>query len=358
MESKLDLVGLNLSKWSIIEVFDVLNRLKVPALRFFDWIRNAHSKYSRNADLCSLALDNCARLGDFSALRSLLKDFRNKKICLSEKAFGFLNFSDGSNEDAKKSIIEIVGFLNEVGGSCRSSGIHSLITMICSLNLLDLAKFILEITEKKPSYYNILVKHMCVKGHLEGAQELLAEMSRQRRDTDSTAYNYLISSLCMQGRIDEACSIPNLMIDRRCSPNELTYEILIYFTCRYGRSDDAVDLYNKMLSRGIGPRLPTYSAFIRGYVGADRFDEAYRYVVDAAEKDKLSASHMYNVLTSLHIEHGDLVVAHKLILEMFEKGLNIKFSVFRRASRRLHKTGRSELAKILDSRYHSSVQES
>ncbi|XP_074287022.1 uncharacterized protein LOC141612200 [Silene latifolia] len=358
MESRLDLLGVNLSKRSIIEVFCVLNQLKVPALRFFDWIKNSHSRYSRNADLCSLAVDNCGRLGDFGALRSLLKDFHVRNICLSEKAFAFLNIADDTGESAKKSITEIVGLLNEVGGgSSRSSGIHSLITMLCSLDLIDLAKFAIEITEKKASYYNILVKHLCVIGHLKDAQDLISEMNQLKCDMNYTPYNYLISSLCVRGRIDEACSIPKEMINRECLPNELTFEILIYFTCRYGRSDDAINLCNEMLSSGIKHRLPTHIAFIRGYVSGQHFDKAYKYIIELAAIDKFAATHLYNVLASLHIEHGDLLVAYKLLFEMLEKGFNPKFSVYRRASIRLCKTGRAELAKTLDARYSSLVKE-
>ncbi|KAH9604963.1 hypothetical protein KSS87_001780 [Heliosperma pusillum] len=117
---------------------------------------------------------------------------------------------------------------------------------------------------------------------------------------------------------------------------------------RYGRSDDAITLYNEMLSCGIKPRRPTHIAFVRGYVSGQHFDKAYKHVVDVAANDKFSAAHVYNTLASLHIEHGDLLVAYKLLLEMLEKGLKPKLSVCRRASICLHGTGRSELAKVLD----------
>lgn len=354
MEFRLNSVGLHQSK-SILEVLHWLNLSKVPTLRFFTWLRGAHPSYCRNADICSLVVANCGLLGDYTAMVNLLKGFRDQQICLSVRAFGFLPISRTSMENAKKSVTEVVEILTEVGGSCGNSGIHSLVEMLCSLNAFDLAIYVIEITERKLTYYNILVKHLCMRGQFGDARNVFEEMRQFSCDPDSKTYNYLISSLCKQGNIDEAFSILQEMLSIGCSPNLITFEVLIYFACMYGRSDQAVMLHKLMVSEGVKPRLLTHYAFIRGYFRSQRFEEAHRYVINTAAQDKCSAQEVYNVLASLHIQDGDLLAAHNLLLEMLEKGLKPKHSTFLRATKCLHKTGKANFALNIMAQYDSRV---
>ncbi|KNA06057.1 hypothetical protein SOVF_184620 [Spinacia oleracea] len=352
MEFRLNSIGLNQEKL-ILEILCSLNILKVPALRFFAWLKVAHSNYCKNANVCSLVVANCGLLGDSAGMLKLLKGFRDKQICLSEKAFGFLPILSTNIEADMISIAEVIEILNEVGGSCRNSGIHSLVEMLCSFNALDLAKYVIEISERKVSYYNVLMKYLCIRGEFENARNLFEEMRGVRCDPDCKTYNYFISSLCKQGSIDEAFSVFREMISKACSPNLITFEILIYFACRYGRSDQAVMFYDLMVSSNVKPRLSTHYAFIRGYFSSQRFKEAYRYVVDASAFDKCTAQGMYNVLASLHINDGNLFVAHNVLLEMLEKGLKPKHSIFLRATKCLRKIGKANFADNLNALYGS-----
>lgn len=353
LETKLDAVGSKLSKWCVVEILRALNVTKMPAMRFFEWIRDVHPNLSRNADICSLMIDNCGRLGDFATMLGLLKDYRAGKICLSDEAFGFLPVLSSTKEMAKKSIEGVIKVLNEVGGSCRNSGMHSLLELLCSMNSFDLANFVTEITERRVSYYNILVKHICVRGLFEDARRVLVEMQQMKCDPDAKTYNLLISSLCKHGRIDEAFFVLEEMLKKGCDPDEITFEILIYFACRHGRSDQAVEFYNQMVSRGIQPRLPTHYAFVRGYFNSQQFDEAYRYVVDTAAEHPWSAEGIYNVLAGLHEKHGDLLVAHNLLIEMMQKGINPKYSLYVRVWKRLCKTGKEGFATNLKTKFSS-----
>lgn len=227
--------------------------------------------------------------------------------------------------------------------------------MLCSLNAFDLAIYVIEITERKLTYYNILVKHLCMRGQFGDARNVFEEMRQFSCDPDSKTYNYLISSLCKQGNIDEAFSILQEMLSIGCSPNLITFEVLIYFACMYGRSDQAVMLHKLMVSEGVKPRLLTHYAFIRGYFRSQRFEEAHRYVINTAAQDKCSAQEVYNVLASLHIQDGDLLAAHNLLLEMLEKGLKPKHSTFLRATKCLHKTGKANFALNIMAQYDSRV---
>ncbi|KMT19402.1 hypothetical protein BVRB_1g012510 [Beta vulgaris subsp. vulgaris] len=352
MESRLDLIESIHSK-SIIQVFHCLNLYKLPALRFFTWWKNAYPSFTRNSHICSLVVSNCGLLGDYANMLELLKDFRNQQICLSEKAFGFLLVSSDSMEVAKKSITEVIELLTEVGGSCRNSGIHSLLEMLCSLISFDLAKYVIDITERKVSYYNILVKHMCTRGQFKDARNLFEEMRGISCDPDTKTYNYLISSLCKQGSIDQAVSVFEEILGRGCSPNFITFETLIYFACKYGRSDHAIMLYDQMVSCGVKPRLSTHYAFIRGYFRSQQFDEAYRYVVDNASASTCSVQEIYNVLASLHLQDGYLIVAHNLLVEMLQKGLKPKHSIFWRTAKSLRETGKPKFANNLEAWYYS-----
>lgn len=353
LESRLDDAGSKLPMWSVIEILRVLNVTKVPAMRFFEWVRDVHPNHSRNADICSLMVDNCGRLGDYATMIRLLKDFRAVKICLSDQAFGFLPILSSTKETAKNSIRGIIKVLDEVGGSCRNSGIHSLLELLCSMNTFDLANFVLKMTERKVSYYNILVRHICVRGQVEDAKNMLEEMWQMKCDPEAKTYNFLISSLCKQGRLDEAYSVLEEMLNRGCTPDEITYEIFIYFTCRYKRPDHAVEFYNQMVSSGVQPRLPTHYAFIRGYFNSQQFDEAYKYVIDTAAEHPWSAEGIYNVLAGLHLKDGDLLVARNVLVEMIQKGLKPKYSLYLRVSKRLRKTGKEGFATDLNTKFSS-----
>ncbi|CAO2834198.1 unnamed protein product [Amaranthus hypochondriacus] len=335
MESNLNSISPILSKSCIIHIIRCLNLSKVPALRFFNWLKTSQSTHCRNSDICSLVFANCHLLGDHANLLNLLNDFRNQQICLSEKAFSFLPITNSSLGTAEKSVSEIVEFLTEIGGSCCNSGIHSLIEMLCSLDSIDLAKYVMRITERKVSYYNIFVRHMCRRGQFEEVQDLIEEMKQMRCDPDAKTYNYMISGLCKRGRIDEALSVFEEMQDGGCSPNLHTFEILILFCCRYGRSDHVLMLDNKMVSIGLKPCLSTHYAFIRGYFHAGQFDEAYRYVSDVSENDRGVAREVYSVLASLHLKDGHLHVAHKLLEEMLGKGIKPERSICLRVTSRL-----------------------
>uniref|UniRef100_A0A7C9CIL4 Glucose-6-phosphate isomerase n=1 Tax=Opuntia streptacantha TaxID=393608 RepID=A0A7C9CIL4_OPUST len=353
LESRLGDAGSKLPKRSVIEILRVLNITKVPAMRFFEWVRDMHPNHSRNADICSLMVDNCGRLGDYATMIRLLKDFRAAKICLTDQAFGFLPILSSTKERAKKSIRGIIKVLDEVGGSCRNSGIHSLLELLCSLNSFDLANFVLEITERKVSYYNILVKHFCVRGQFEHAKNMLEDMWQMRCGPEAKTYNFFISSLCKQGRLDEAYSVLEEMLNRGCNPDEITYEIFIYFSCRYKRLDHAVEIYNQMVSSRVQPRLPTHYAFIRGYFNSQQFDEAYKYVIDTAAKHPWSAEGIYNVLAGLHLKDGNLLVARNILVEMIEKGLKPKYLLYLRVSKRLCKTGKEGFATDLNTKFSS-----
>lgn len=351
LESKLDSMNVSLSIASITEIFRVLNFERVPALRFFAWIRGSKPDLYGNSDICSLAVDNCGWLDDYKTMRCIMNDFSMKRICLTKKAFGFLPVLVSNKDLIMLSVRRVVEVLNEVGGSCRTSGIHSLIEMLCTFGSFKMAKFVIEISEKKASYYYILIREKCQRCDFEGAMEMLNEMRRVGCDPTVNAYNYLLSSLCRSDKTAEACQVFEEMPERDCLPDALTFEIFICYWCRLGKFDLASEFLDRMVSNGLEPRSSTHAAFIKGYFNSMRYEEAYKYVVESVVKYKCSCNSTYSLLASLHQKKGNVVVARNIFVEMIKKGLRPNFAAYMRVLKHLKKSGREDLASDLNSRF-------
>ncbi|KAG2714105.1 hypothetical protein I3843_03G013200 [Carya illinoinensis] len=351
LEFKLDSMNLSLSISLVTEIFRVLSWERVSALRFFAWIRSSRPDLCCNSDVCSLVIHNCGWLDDYKAMLCILNDYKLKRICLTKMAFGFLPVFVSNKDSIMHSVRRVVEVLNEVGGSCRTSGVHSLIEMLSSLGSFEMAKFVMEITERKTGYYNILIKEKCWRCDFEGAKEILDEMRQMGCDPIVNTYNYLLSSLCRSDKTDEACQLLEEMQERNCLPNPLTFEIFIYHSCRLGKFDLAIEFLDRMISNGLEPRLTTHAAFIKAYFNSLRYEEAHKYVVDSSVKHRCSSNSLYSLLASLHRKKGNVVVALNIILEMITEGLRPNFAVYMRVLKHLQKSGRDDLARDLKSRF-------
>ncbi|KAA8547387.1 hypothetical protein F0562_003749 [Nyssa sinensis] len=351
LELKLNSIGASLSVESVSGIFEVLNFERVSGLRLFNWVRDRNQKLYYNANFCSLIIANCGWLDDYETMICLLNDFKSQRICLTEKAFGFLPVLGSSEDLVMESIRRVIEVLNEVGGSCLGSGIWALIKMLCRLDLFEMAKFVMGTTKRKVSHYNILVLEKCRKCQFEDARDLLEEMRQFGCDPNVRSYNYLLSSLCKNDRTVQACSVLEEMKEKGCPLDALTFEIFIYFSCRLGKLDEANQFFDQMVSRGLEPRLTTHAAFIKGFFRSRQYEEAYKYVADLALKSKRSSNVIYSLLASLHQKEGDLNIARNILIEMMEKGLRPNFSVYMRILKRLDKTGRGYLARDLDRRF-------
>ncbi|XP_062152614.1 pentatricopeptide repeat-containing protein At5g64320, mitochondrial-like [Alnus glutinosa] len=351
LESKLDSMNVSLSIASITEIFRILNCEKVSAIRFFAWIRGSKPDLYGNSDICSLAVDNCGWLDDYKTMLHIMNGFSMKGICLTKKAFGFLPVLVSNKDSFMHSVTSVVKVLNEVGGSCRTSGVHSLIGMLGALGSFETAKFVIEITERKASYYYSLIREKCRICDFEGAREMLDEMRRVGCDPIVNAYNYLLSSLCMSDNFAEACQVLEEMQERDCLPDALTFEIFICYCCRLGKFDLASEFLDRMVSNGLEPRSTTHAAFIKGYFNSMRYEEAYKYVGESVVKYGCSCNSIYSLLASLHQKKGNVVTARNILLEMIKKGLRPNFAVYMRVLKRLKKSGREDMARVLKSRF-------
>ncbi|KAK0570862.1 hypothetical protein LWI29_007635 [Acer saccharum] len=290
MDSKLNSMNVSLSFASTVEIFHVLNSEKVPALCFLDWIKLFQPELYYNSDVCSLAIDNCGRLDDYETMRCLLGDYNVNQVCLTDKAFGFLNVMIASKVSTRKCIGRVVEVLNGVGGSCRVSGVRVLIEVLSVLRSFEMAKYVISKTAKKLSYYHILIREMCRRFYIKGAQDLLNEMRQVGCEPSSQTYNYIISSLCKNGKNAEARELFKEMQEHNCPPDAATYEIFIWNCCRFGEFDAAFQFLDDMAVRGLEPRHSTHAAFIKSYFSLRRFKEAYEYVVGSADRYKSSCN--------------------------------------------------------------------
>ncbi|KAK2974101.1 hypothetical protein RJ640_020457 [Escallonia rubra] len=343
LNSKLDLVGLNLSVRSINEVFRLLNSERIRAFRFFEWVRGAYPKLYFNCDVCSMMIDNCGRVDEYALMKLLLKEFTAKHVCLSEKAFGFLPVLGSSKGSLMDSIRVMIQELNEAGGSCRKSGIRSLIKMLCTVESFEMAKFVMEITERNLSYYNVFIRERCRICHFQEVYALLEEMRGACCEPDAKTYNSILGSLLESGKTAEACSLLEDMLQNGTAPDTGTFEIFIFHLCRVGRSDEARQFLRRMVSSGLEPGHTTHTAFVRGLFIAGQYEEAHKYVRDSNVKCIRSRKTAYSLLAELHLKGGNLCVASSILVEMMDKGLKPDYTVFKRVKRRLCGTGRGHL---------------
>ncbi|KAJ6855435.1 pentatricopeptide repeat-containing protein [Populus alba x Populus x berolinensis] len=351
LEYKLGSLSVKLSIASVTLVFHVLNSEKVSALRFFRWIRHWQPELRCNSDICSLVIDNCGRLDDYDAMRSLLNEFNENRLCLTKKAFEFLHVMNVTNESLVESTQRVIALLLEVRGSCYG-WVSSLIEMFSVLGSFDMVEFVMKKTERKISYYYIFIREMCRRCDFKGVRDIQNEMRKEGFELNARIYNYLISCLLKNCEYTDACKVLTEMQDEDCPPDALTFEIFIYYCCNNGKIEIACHYFDEMVARGLEPRLSTHAAFIKGFFNSEQYEEAYKYVVDSDKKYKCTSCMNYSLLARLHQKRGNLVIAQNILSEMIKKGLRPYFKVYMKVFNCLNKSGRETLATDLQEQFH------
>lgn len=349
LECELNLSEVRLTVAYITRIFEALNYEKVSALRFFNWVRDSKPGLRRNSDICSLMIDNFGRLNDYESMTCILNEFREEQICLTKNAFRFLPDLMLNKDSLMNSVTEAVKILKGVGGSCGATGVRSLIELFSSLGLLEMARFVMQLTEKNASYYNIMIREKCRKHDLEGARGLLNEMRQAGCEPNITSYNLVLSILYKIGESAEV--LLREMKDMGCSPDETTFEILVLQSCKHGHFDFALGIVDKMLSFGLEPRLTTHAAIVKGYFASQRYEEAHKYVVDSSLKHRQSSNVLYSLLARLYLNKDDTVNALNIISEMIEKGLRPHFRVYNELLGCLQRSGGADLARDLEIKF-------
>ncbi|WOG97531.1 hypothetical protein DCAR_0416872 [Daucus carota subsp. sativus] len=347
----LDSRSSNISVKLVAQIFQVLNNDKIPALHFLQWLQVSYPELCYSSRVCSSMICNCGWLEDYKTMILMLRGFKAKRVCLDETAFEFLPVLTTSQASIKDSIRKVIDALVEVGGSCCGSGISSLIKMLCSLGSFNLAEFVINITGKNVSYYNIIIREKCRKCLVGEMHGLLEEMREFGCDPNISTYNYLLSHLCVSGRMAEACSLINLMQESGTTPDALSFDILIQYSCKTGKLGIAHQFYNQILLRGIKPRIQTHVAFVKSNFSAGNCDEALEYVHNLDNQHLQSSNMLYSLVAYLHLKKGHLIVARSILIQMMDKGLKPNFLVFIKVVKRLQKSCKGGLARDLRNRF-------
>ncbi|URE34703.1 PPR repeat [Musa troglodytarum] len=349
LESKLRLLNLSPSHALLSEALRALNDRGVSALRFFGWVLGSYPDFRPNSETYNLIVLNLGLFDDYSTMHRVFDEISSKGHCLTGKAFSFL--AARGADVIKDSVRELVELLSRVGGSCRGSGIFSLIKLLCSMNAFDLAISVMEETTRRTSYYNVLIAAKCRNLDFQGARDVFDEMRRFGCDPNTKSYNYLLGSLFKNKRVVEACELLQAMEDLGYLPDSETFEVVLVHACKANRMSFAIKFLDQMLSEGSKPSLATHAAFIKGYFRSGHAEDAYQYVVDMSMKDKCSVNMNFSLLAKLYCVSGRIEEAGRILYEMMGKGLKPNFPVCMRVMKALHKISRGDLASELKTKF-------
>jgi pentatricopeptide repeat protein len=344
LEAQLNQKNLRLSPSFVMKIICVLNEERIPALRFFNWVSNYCPSFLPSAKIYNQLVNNLGMVNDFETMISLLTELSYRGFCLTEKAFAFI--SQTGCDNLASSVAKIIDVLNDAG-SCRGSGIFSLIRHLCHVNAFNLAVSVMEKTSKKTRYYNALIAAKCRNGDFQGARDVLDEMPQSNCDPDMNSFNYILGCLLKYNRVNEACGMLETMERYEFAPDQLTYELLVFHACMAGRIDLATQFLDRMFLEGLRPRNKTHAAFIKGYFSLGREADACKYVLDMSVRDKLSVNVNYSMLSSLFSKSKKVLQAGRVLSEMMEKGFRPNWSVYIRVIKMLRKAGRGDMASQL-----------
>lgn len=355
LESRLTMLHSRLNTYSITEICELLNAQKISGLRFFEWMWSNDPKLHKTAGVCSLIIDNLGRLEDYGTMHAWFRKFTSENICLTYEAFGFLPVLAPTDVSLKESTKRVLDLLNEVGGSCRSSGVCALIEMFCKLHLFEMARHVIKVSGSKYSYYCLLIREKCRSGLIEDAHNIIREMRRAGCSPNTTVYNYLLGSLWKNCRMNEASALLDEMKENDIPPDEITFEIFINFACSLGNMDTVHQLLCQMMAQGLEPRLSTHACIIKTLFAAEKYDAAYKHAADSSVIYKTSSNMIYSLMAKLYQEKGDIMSAQNTLVDMMQKGLKPDFSVYRKIVKQLRRTGRAALAGDLESRHSKFI---
>ncbi|XP_042427851.1 uncharacterized protein LOC122015166 [Zingiber officinale] len=188
LESQLHLLNLTPSHALVLEVLRASNDRAVSALRFFRWVLASHPDFRPNSEAYNQMVCNLGLVDDYDSMHCMLVQLSSMGHSLTEEAFSFL--SRRGTVGVKESAKRIAELLNKVGGSCRGTGIFSLIKFLCSMNAFDTAIFVMSETARRTSYYNVLIAAKCRRRDFEGARGLFDEMRRY----DKVAMSFILKA--------------------------------------------------------------------------------------------------------------------------------------------------------------------
>lgn len=348
LEAQFNHKNLRISPSLVLQILCVLNEEGRPALRFFNWALSYCPGFVPTAKVYNQLVNNLGMVNDYETMICLLTELSHRGFCLTEKAFTFL--APTRSDNLASLVARVIDVLNGVG-SCRGSGIFSLIRHLCSVNAFDLAISVMEKTSRKTHYYNALIAAKCKNGDFQGARDVLDEIPQSNCDPDINSFNYILGCLLKYNRVNKVCGLLETMERSGLAPDQLTYELLVFHACKASRIDSATQFMDRMLSEGLRPRIKTHAAFIKGYFSLGREADARKYILDMSTRDKFSVNANYSMLSRLYCKSKRALEAGQVLSDMMEKGFRPNRSVYVGVVKMLIKAGRGDMASQLKSMF-------
>ncbi|KAK7316206.1 hypothetical protein VNO77_35043 [Canavalia gladiata] len=354
--SELNGMNVSLSDSSVVEIFQRLACERVSALRFFDWLKGSDPELCVDPDIGALFVNNCGLLGNYEAMVPILSEFNLKGVFLGMKAFGFLMDMGLDKASSMECVRRVMDVFNEVGGVYRSCGVQLLIEMFGDSGCFEMAEFVIRTAGRKMMHYNVLMRILCKKGDCARVGDWVKEIKRCDCDPNGSSYDFLLSCLCKNGKIDEACQMLETMEKDYGLADVRTFDILVNFLCKCHQFGLALKLLDKMSLKGIEPSILTHAAIIKCYFESGKHEEAHEYVIGSAGMLSYSSNANYSLLATLYLKNGNVLLAHKVLSEMMDKGLKPNFSVYMKIRKRLEKQDEKDLSLELLRRYSSLIE--
>ncbi|XP_057421647.1 pentatricopeptide repeat-containing protein At1g71210, mitochondrial-like [Lotus japonicus] len=173
---------------------------------------------------------------------------------------------------------------------------------------------------------NAVLCFFCKLGMVDVALELFNSRSQFGLSPNYMAYKYLILTLCWDGCPKEAYRVLRSSSGTGYFPDRRTFSTLANALCRECKIDEMWDLLDFALERRFMPNSSTYSRFVSALCRAGRVEDGY---LMRGDLDKVTARFSYAKMIMGFIKSNRGDIAARLLVEMKEKGYELKRSSYR-----------------------------
>uniref|UniRef100_A0A0E0KZK5 Pentacotripeptide-repeat region of PRORP domain-containing protein n=1 Tax=Oryza punctata TaxID=4537 RepID=A0A0E0KZK5_ORYPU len=210
---------------------------------------------------------------------------------------------DGRLADAERVLdaANVVTYTALIDGYCRSGRLDDALRLIASMPVAPDAYT-----------YSIVLKGLCIAKKWEEAEELMAEMIRNRCPPNEVTFATQIRSFCQNGLLDRAVQLLDQMPRYGCTPDVVIYSTHVNGFSEQGHVDEALELLNTMLCK---PNTVCYNAALKALCIAERWEDIGGLMV---RKGCLPNEATFSMLIS-SLCQNNLVDSAVEVLEQMEK---------------------------------------
>ncbi|EPS62186.1 hypothetical protein M569_12607 [Genlisea aurea] len=157
------------------------------------------------------------------------------------------------------------------------------------LGLIDrvIEKFVAGGNSLSKTLYDGIHRSLTRLGKFEEAEGIVEKMRENGFEPDNVTYSQLVFGLCKFDRFDEAAGVLESMEKWGCKPDIMTWTILIRGHFKGGETDKAMLHFARMMEKGFDPDADLLEAIVDELSKKSRAPDAFRLLVELAEKLKL-----------------------------------------------------------------------